>query len=279
MRSVVREALLVFLLAAVAVSLALATVAPFGSDTSWLMRAADLLKTAFTFDYGNSDTLRGAAIRPLALKRAMVNAGLIALTVLVVVSVGVPLGVRTATHAGSTWLRSLRVSVNVASSMPVLFWCTALYIGLARGVDLPPNAKVHPWIAVAAAVLALSLGDRLLADLVKRVEIATREILNEPYLRTIRAGGFGVQRHVLQGLVAPVAAALYSRAMFLVGGAIVVEYIFSFNGLGTLVVQALTKAPDVKVALAGSVVLAGFGAVFRLMFRAAVLLADRRAPR
>jgi ABC-type dipeptide/oligopeptide/nickel transport system permease component len=174
-------------------------------------------------------------------------------------------------------VRALRRVVDAVSSAPVLVWCTLIYLVMARVIGKIPGSDDLPVVTLVLSALALVMGDRLLADMVQRVEIATRETLNEPYMRTVRAGGFGVRRHLMQSLVAPVATAVQSRAMFLISGAIIVELLFDLPGLGSQITQSLQSGDQQPmVTLAASMALVLFGLIFRAVQRVATRLADRR---
>jgi peptide/nickel transport system permease protein len=194
--------------------------------------------------------------------------------------IAIPMGVRLAMPGSSAAIRIARICVDAISSIPVLVWCTLLFVVLARGFGVIPGDDRHPLLTTAVAVIALLSGDRLLAELVQRVESATRDTLQEPYMRTVRAGGFGVRAHLARSLVSPIATAVLSRAMFLVSGAIIIELIFDLPGLGSLIRQSLGRAtPDPKVALAATMALIAFGTVFRATRQGVVWLVDRRVHR
>ena len=159
----------------------------------------------------------------------------------------------------------------------MLVWCTLLFVVLARGFGVIPGDTTHPYLTTAVAVVALVCGDRMVAELVERVELATKDTMANPYMRTVRAGGFGVRAHLVRSLVSPIATAVMGRAMFLVSGAIVVELIFDLPGLGSLIRQSLGRAtPDPKVALAATMAVVAFGAACRITQRSVLWLADRR---
>jgi len=278
MRRAVIESVLVVLLAIVLVPMALGTIELQGLPPTWAARTYQLMKAAVTADFvSDSGLMRIESVPVETLRRSLVSARLVGLSLFAVLAIAIPLGIQCTTNPDDRVVRLTRRLLDAASSLPLLLWSTALYVVMARAFDVPPNAEYHAMLATLCAVISLVLGDRLLADLTQGVEIAARETLQEPYMRTVRAGGFGVSRHLLQALVAPVATAVLSRAMYLVGGAIVVEFVFNFRGLGDLVIQGLGK--DVKVALAAALMLMVFGVAFRLLHRMAVQLADARPQR
>ena len=293
MRGMIRECVLVALLATVMVSMALGTLS-FSSaevawtcqalgagaaDFGWTRRTLELMATALTFGFCDSPITRGSIVAG-TLRAALTTAQLVLAAIILVVLIAVPLGVRAATHAGSRVTRAVRGGFDVVSGLPVLFWCTLTFMVMARACDIIPGSEGHAVITAVVAVASLVSGDRLLSDLVQLVELATQDIRAEPYMRTVRAGGFGVSRHLLQSLVPPVATAVMARAMLLISGAIVAELLFDLPGLGALIRESLGRAnPAPKVALAASLALIGFGLVFRALSRTAEHLADGRPAR
>ena len=158
----------------------------------------------------------------------VVTTTLVMATVALVLLIAVPVGVLSVTRPESRLWRVARQSLESLSSLPVLLWCTAIVLVVARVFQQDPTGVMAP----AYVIIALVMGDRLLAELTQRVAIATSEILAQPYMRLVRAGGFGLQRHLLQSLAGPVAATVLGRAMFLISGAIVAERIFGMPRIG-----------------------------------------------
>lgn len=188
--------------------------------------------------------------------------------------VALPTGMATAMAPYNARRRAAARLLIAVSSMPAIVWATVLLLtSLKLEISLTTNAR----LAFLAALATLVLGDRLVGDLTARVESATKELLDEPYLRTVRASGFHVVRHVAQGLVPPVADAVASRTLFLIGGAIVVERLFDIRGLGFRVFESLEANPIerelIVVCAIGLVVL---GLVVRSVATGAALLADGR---
>jgi peptide/nickel transport system permease protein len=196
---------------------------------------------------------------------------------------GVPLGVLSARHPHSWVVTAARRAVGSVSSLPVLVWSTLIVLAVTGVLRTPvggssPAELLASAPVLGAAVLGLLLGDRLLADIVRRVEISTREILQEPYMRTVRAADLGTRRHLAQSLVPPVANVVVSRSLFLIGGAIVVERVFAIPGLGFSIIDALERPEqDQALILAASIALVGIGLLFRIARQAAVAIADPRA--
>lgn len=289
MRAFAREFVVVFVLSVVAVAMLLGTIPGAGDGFTWNCRSLDaggstpgwagrtwlLMASGFTFHVCESPLTRGHGV----LQSALVTAQLVAAAMTALLLIAIPLGVRSAMGRNQGVIRPLRQFVELLSNLPILFWGTLLFVLLARRYGIIAGASGREALTLGVAVVAVTLGDRLLIDLVQRVELATRELLNEPYMRTVRAGGFGVQRHIVQGLVSPVATAVLSRAMFLISGAVVAELLVDLPGLGYLIKNSLSgDAPQPRIALAASMALIFLGTLLRAARHAAIRLADARTP-
>lgn len=246
----------------------------------WWARTVELLKATASLSFCDSPIVRGATLVG-ALRAAQTTAVLVGAAMLLSAAIAIPLGMLCATGSSrpsvARLLHTFQRVLATISSVPVLVWSTAIFLVAARGFGVIPGDTQHATVSVALGVLAMTFGDRLLIDVLQRTEHATRDVLEQPYFRLVRAGGFGVSRHVLQSLVGPLATALLTRTMFLVGSAIVVELLFDLPGLGVVIRESLaTATPAPRVAMAATVVVIGAGVAARVMQRAVTALADRR---
>ena len=272
MKSALIEIVVTFLAAVVLVA---ATLALLPGEGSWLARTGAVLQPALSgFDYS---TVARDDVLPATLRAAGLSVLVIAGTTLLLLLVGVPLGILSALRSRDRYVQAGRRFAVSLSSLPVIVWCTLLFVVVARAGGGILRGDSQPVAAVLAAVVSLLLGDRILSDLVQRVALRTREVLAEPYMRTVRASGFGVVRHLVQSLIPAVGEAVAARAVFLVSGAIVAERIFEIHGLGYLVISALvTPEQEMQLILACAMALVAIGLALRLASRAAALAADPR---
>ena len=90
---------------------------------------------------------------------------------------------------------------------------------------------------------ALTLGTSLAAVLARMVRSSLLEVLDEDYVRTARAKGLGersvIWRHALGNALLPVVTLLGLQLGTLLGGAIITETVFSWPGIGSLLVDAI----------------------------------------
>jgi peptide/nickel transport system permease protein len=181
------------------------------------------------------------------------NTLLIAVYALIVSSaIGIPLGVLAATRQGS----KIDIFVTSVASLGVALPSFWLAIILALHFSLyhhwfPTTGAVSlfadPWSALAHATLpAISLAVAVVAVLARQVRSDLLEVLNQQYMRTLRAKGLGpgaiLWKHGLRNVSATLVTLVGLQVNRLFSGAVVIEAVFAVPGVGSLVsYSALNK--------------------------------------
>lgn len=168
----------------------------------------------------------------------------LALAALVVVlCVSIPLGVTAATHRGgivdaaSTFVALLGVSLPSFALAPllILFFSVKLRVTPVSGMDTARHLILP----------AITLGFALAAVVTRIVRSSVIEELGEDYVRTARAKGLPervvLYKHVLKNSLIPVVTILGLQFGVLLAGAIVTEYIFSWQGVGSLLIESINQ--------------------------------------
>jgi len=90
---------------------------------------------------------------------------------------------------------------------------------------------------------AITLGIRPLAIIIELTRGAALDVLNQDFIRTARAKGLGkyavVKRHLIKNSLNPVVTAVTGWFASLMAGAVFVEYVFDWKGIGVLIVNSL----------------------------------------
>ena len=106
---------------------------------------------------------------------------------------------------------------------------------------------------------AIVLGIRPLGVVIQLMRNSLLEVLNQDYIRTARAKGLSeiriVRKHALKNALNPVVTAISGWFASMLAGAVFVEYIFGWNGLGKEVVEALNTL-DLPVIMGSVLVIA-----------------------
>ena len=193
------------------------------------------------------------------------------------VAVGVPLGLASGGRRRGP-LQSLAGSVSLVGQAVPAFWLgSVLILGFAverrwfpaSGLD-GPRSLVLPSIALGLYPAAM---------IVRLLSVTLAEIRGEDWVRTARGKGLRerdiVAFHMAPAIAAPILAFLGVQLGFLVGGAIVVESVFAYPGLGRL---ALGAVQDRDIPLVQAIVVV-VGTVTVLSSALADLLAGWVDPR
>jgi len=173
------------------------------------------------------------------------------LATLVAVLVAIPLGTLAALHR-ATWIDYLlRVLTLAGLSMPS-FWVGVMLI-LALLLLFrwsPPVTFTSFWDDPVAnlgqlAWPALVVGLRSVALTARMMRSALLEVLGDDYVRTARAKGLPeravVRRHAVRNALLPVITVIGLESAVILGGLVVTEQVFNLNGLGKLLLEAVTR--------------------------------------
>jgi peptide/nickel transport system permease protein len=168
---------------------------------------------------------------------------LAALALLFAIFCGLPLGIIAAINA-KKWpdqlanLLSLTVSAMPHFWMgPMLMMIFALWLGI-----LPVSGMEN---TTSIVLPALTLGFGLAAILTRMTRASMLEVLHEDYIRTAYAKGLPehvvILRHALRAALMPIITVLGLQLGSLLAGAVITETIFSWDGIGRLLVESIEK--------------------------------------
>jgi peptide/nickel transport system permease protein len=137
-----------------------------------------------------------------------------------------------------------------------LFFTVNDYVPISASVERNLRAMVLPAIALGTPLSALTM--RMTRD-------AVLNVLGEPYITAAIARGSGrwqiVRRHILRNAANPVLTVVVIFAAALLGGALIVETIFSLPGVGQLTIQAVSNR-DYGVVQAGVLIAVAIFVIF-----------------
>jgi peptide/nickel transport system permease protein len=202
----------------------------------------------------------------LSLPRTAV---LVGLSTLIALAVAVPAGMLQAARRGSVADYTLRGLSYVFYGMPafVLGSALILFLGVDAhvfGAEGPQYSGIFQvltdWKDLTLPVLTLALGT--IAIFSRYMRSASADSLDEEYVEAARARGAGERRvllrHVLRNSLVPVVTLLGLSIPQILGGAVIVESLFNFPGMGYEIYQA-AQNNNVPVILGFTLVL-GIGA-------------------
>lgn len=224
--------------------------ASLGLDRPYLVRFADWLWDILRGDLGTS-IFTNLPVSTMIMQRIEPTLSLMVVTVLLAVSVAVPMGVVAAWKQGTLADRAVMGFAVLGFSVPVFVVGYVLAFVFALELDwLPvqgytPIAQgVFPWLE-NLILPAIALGGVYIA-LIARITRATMlEVLSQDYIRTARAKGVGQRAilflHALKNAAVPIVTVIGIGIALLIGGAVVTESVFAIPGLGRLTVDAILR--------------------------------------
>lgn len=157
--------------------------------------------------------------------------------------IGIPAGIFAALHRNSV-LDRLVMSLAVAGySVPSFVLGLVLVLVFAVGLGWLPSGGNTSWHHAILPILTLSLGGA--AILARFTRSAMLEVMGQPYIRTASAKGLKWQRvvfnHALPNAAIPTITIIGFMVGSLIAGAVVVESVFSWPGVGRLLVSAVAS--------------------------------------
>lgn len=223
-------------------------------------------------DFGISHAY-GVPVAELIGERLAVTIPLAALAFLLSVLVALPLGMLAAARRGGFPDYGVMAFSQAGLAIPNFWFAILLILVFAVWLGWLPAGGFAGWQdgigpalrSLTLPALALALTEA--AILARITRSATLEVLGEDYVRTARAKGLGpraiMRGHVLRNALIPIATLMGLQFAFLLGGAVIIENVFTLPGLGRLLLQAIFQrdvvvVKDVVVLLAGMVVLVNF---------------------
>jgi peptide/nickel transport system permease protein len=180
--------------------------------------------------------------------------------------IAIPIGVISAVRRGSALDHGMSTLTMLCFSLPD-FWLSIMLI-LIFGIQLRwlPISGAGSWQAAVLPTLALALPHIGAVARLMRSEMI--EVLGEHYIRTGHAKGLAPARvHYLHGLrnaLAPVIVYIFLTIPWLVGGAVIIETIFAFPGVGRLMFQSILNR-DLPVVQGILLIIALSTVVFNLL--------------
>ena len=140
----------------------------------------------------------------------------------------------------------------------------SFWLGLMLIIIFSENLRILPAFGAmepkAIIMPSVALGVGMAARLSRLTRSAMLEVLNQDYVRTAYSKGLKkntvVIRHALKNVLIPIVTAFGLQLSWLLGGAIIVETVFSWPGLGRLIIDAINNLDGVVVQAGRGLVLA-----------------------
>jgi len=227
----------------------------YGLDQPILYQFGAFVWRAARGDFGRSFFSERPAL-VLVTERLPASLELALTSTAIAVIAGVPLGVLAALKR-ATVVDQLVIGLALLGQSVASFWLALILILLfAVTLQWLPVSGRTGWASLIMPAVALSFW--LLALLARLTRSEMLGVLDQDYIRTARAKGIGTGailfRHALRNALIPLVTVTGVSLGWQLGGAVVIETVFAWPGLGTTLLEAVLRR-DYPVVLAGVAVL------------------------
>ena len=190
-------------------------------------------------DLGN--TIRGGQPVLEVILQRLPNTLLLACTAMfIAILIGVPIGFLAAYREGTVTDIALMIIAIAGISMPHFWLGLMLLFFFALELGWLPVSG-NGWLNLVLPALTLGLSNAAIFARLTRSSMI--DVMSQDYVQTAFAKGLPkalvLRRHVLRAGLLPVVTMMGLQFAFMMGGAIVVENIFSWNGVGRMAVEAI----------------------------------------
>lgn len=202
-------------------------------------------------DLGNSIYFQEPVLRVIG-EGAETSAFLALFTMILIITIGIPAGIISATYHGTRVDQGLSGLTMLAASVPTFWLGLYLIFTVAVGLGLLPTSG-FPSVFESGDLTnfkylilpAITLSASNAALVIRLVRAGMLDVMREDYVRTARAKGIAehavILRHVFRNALIGVVATLGFTFVGLVSEAVVTETVFALPGIGRLVVQSILR--------------------------------------
>ncbi|MDA8443863.1 ABC transporter permease [Paracidovorax valerianellae] len=214
----------------------------YGLDRPIVEQFFDWLGAAARLDFGRSFYFQNTVME-LVGERLPITLKLGGVALLLAVVVAIPLGVLAALYR-DTWIDRVALMVAVVGqAMPTFWFALTLVLLFAVGLKWLPVAGNSSWQHFVLP--AVALGYYAMPAMMRLTRAGMLDVMGADYIRTARAKGLSrsrvVFKHALRNAIIPVVALAAVELGFMLGGSVVIESVYSMQGLGQLAWDSIAR--------------------------------------
>ena len=246
-----------------------------GTDRPLITQYWDWISSFVTGDLGES-TASNRPVSDVVSDAIVASAKLALLAFVIVVPLAIFGGVVAAMNEGSFRDRLISVGGLSATAIPEFVWAVFFIVVFSLGLGLFPTTAQFPdgasvFTQIKYLLLpALCLVCVLFGYIARMARAGTIEALEADYTRTAVLKGLPqrtvIRRHVLRNSLLPTIAVVATQAGYLIGGLVIIELIFNYQGIGLALARAATQK-DIPVLQSGILMIG-------IVYLVATLIAD-----
>ncbi len=214
----------------------------WGLDQPLWIQYVAYIKSIFTGDFGVSMRDKASAL-DLVLQRLPATLQLTLPALLLKLVFGIPAGVYAALHRQSFADRGVILLAVLGFTIPSFVMGLLLVLIFAVVLGVLPSGGQDTWVHGILPTVTMSIGG--IGILARFSRSAMIEVMGQPYIRTASAKGLKwgdvVWNHALPNAAVPIVTIVGFMVGSLIAGAVVVESIFSWPGIGRLLIVSVSN--------------------------------------
>lgn len=216
-----------------------------GVPQPWYFQYLAWLAGMLTGNFGTSIRM-GLPVLPEMLRVGLNTLILTIGSLMITLLIAVPIALYSAVRGTNKISWSLTISSYVISALPV-FWLGYIVIYFfTHKLGLFPIAfgfssagQKYRWLYQLLPIFVLGVGNGTISEVIRYLREEMGRVMAEDYIRSARAKGASVWKHAFkEGLLIPVTEIIASKIQFILGGAVIVEQVFNWPGMGRMAWQA-----------------------------------------
>jgi peptide/nickel transport system permease protein len=204
----------------------------------------DLLKRLFTFNFGTSFVSGrdiNVIIFPAFRNTIILTIGSIVLSMMI----SVPIGIFSAYRGFKSYSWPLSIFSYIMSSIPVFYLGYVVLFIVSRQTGFLPiyypqaSGRGSPFLSYVLPILVLGLGNDSISEIVRLITNELGRVMDSDYVSASKARGESVLKSSInEGIIVPLVSITFSKIPFIIGGAVIVEHVFNWPGMGRLAFQS-----------------------------------------
>ncbi len=254
-----------------------------GGSASWYFQYLSWLGNIMCGNFGTS-IRTGLPVLSEAIRVGINTLYLTLGSLLITLLIAVPIAIVSARRGMTPINWVLTMFTYVVSALPV-FWLgyIVIYISMHRFGLFPlafgSRTQTWSWFYFMLPVLVLGLSNGTMGEVVRYLREELSRVFSEDYICTARAKGASIWKHAFkEGFLIPITEIVAAKIPFILGGAVVVEQVFNWPGMGRMAWQA-AQDRDYPLIMGITIMAAIFVRLGSLIQRAVHIMVNPRSSR
>jgi peptide/nickel transport system permease protein len=216
-----------------------------GVPQPWYLQYLSWLAGMLKGNFGTSIRM-GLPVLPEILRVGLNTLILTIGSLIITLLIAIPIALYSTIRGTDKISWSLTISSYVISALPV-FWLGYIVIYFfTHKLGLFPLAfgfssagQKFRWLYQFLPIFVLGVGNGTISEVIRYLRQEMGRVIAEDYIRSARAKGASIWKHAFkEGLLIPVTEIIASKIPFILGGAVIVEQVFNWPGMGRMAWQA-----------------------------------------